>query len=393
MNKSMVIILTVIVTLSINLLCPAQDMGSAFTYQGNLNDAGSPANGAYDFEFKLFDDPNIVIGIQVGSTDTNQDVNVYDGYFTVSLDFGSMAFNGDARWLQINVRPGSSTEAFTSLNPRQELTPTPYALYALNGSGGAGLWSADGNDIYNSNSGNVGIGTSSPAGKLHVETSSTYGPVTFTSDLVSGGPDDLSVNPDSKYTGSIDRVYIVEVTYSASDPDKFKWSDDNGSTWSSDLLEMTTGWFPLSHGVEVKWDNTDGHYDGGGSDDPDQWQWTAYHGYNNSLVVKGGKVGKDVLDRLGKIPITTWNYKASDNNTRHMGPMAQDFYEAFGLGEDNKHLSALDTNGVALAAIQALYQLNQEKDAEIKALKKHYENIEARLAKMESLIGKFNQNK
>jgi hypothetical protein len=107
-------------------------LGTAFTYQGRLTDGGSPANGTYDFQFKLYDAASS--GTQVGSTVTKEDVTVTDGLFTVELDFGSGVFTGDARYLEIGVRPGSSTGTYTTLSPRQALTATPYALYALGAS-------------------------------------------------------------------------------------------------------------------------------------------------------------------------------------------------------------------------------------------------------------------
>jgi hypothetical protein len=107
-------------------------LGTAFTYQGRLTDGGSPANGDYDFEFRLYDADSG--DGQVGSTVTVGDVTVSDGLFTVELDFGGSRFTGDARWLRIGVRAGSSSGAYTTLTPRQPLTPAPYAL-AL-----PGLW-------------------------------------------------------------------------------------------------------------------------------------------------------------------------------------------------------------------------------------------------------------
>jgi hypothetical protein len=104
-------------------------LSTGFIYQGRLNDGGSAANGTYDFEFKLYNAASS--GSQVGSTITRNDVAVTDGLFTVELDFGSGTFTGDARWLEITVRPGASTGAYTTLTPRQALTATPYALYAL----------------------------------------------------------------------------------------------------------------------------------------------------------------------------------------------------------------------------------------------------------------------
>ena len=108
----------------------AQSIETVFTYQGKLVDGGSPANDQYDFEFKLFN--ALVGGDQYGVTLIKEDISVYEGYFTVDLDFvdDPNVFNGETRWLQIGVRPGGDSGSFTPLNPRQELTPTPYAQHA-----------------------------------------------------------------------------------------------------------------------------------------------------------------------------------------------------------------------------------------------------------------------
>ncbi len=106
--------------------------GSTFTYQGYLRDGESPANGAYDFEFMLYyaaskaeddlqNDPKIITPI------AKDNVQVTDGLFTVELDFGNV-FDGQQLYLEIGVRPGSSSGAYTYLTPRQPLRAAPYAL-------------------------------------------------------------------------------------------------------------------------------------------------------------------------------------------------------------------------------------------------------------------------
>lgn len=103
-------------------------LGTAFTYQGQLKDAGLPANASYDFQFKLFD--AAAAGAQIGSTILKGDVAVSAGQFSVSLDFGATPFAGQSRFLEIGVRPGASTGAYTLLGARQELTPSPNALHS-----------------------------------------------------------------------------------------------------------------------------------------------------------------------------------------------------------------------------------------------------------------------
>jgi hypothetical protein len=89
---------------------------------------------------------------------------------------------------------------------------------------------------------------------------------------------------------------------------------------------------------------------------------------------------KGVLEKVAEMPITTWNYRAQGGGTRHIGPMAQDFYAAFGVGEDERHITTVDEDGVALAAIQGLNMKLQEKDAEIQALKGRLDKLERALS-------------
>ena len=96
-----------------------------------------------------------------------------------------------------------------------------------------------------------------------------------------------------------------------------------------------------------------------------------------------------ILDKLAAVPIQTWSYKADSETVRHIGPVAQDFKAAFNLGADDKHISTVDADGVALAAIQGLYQLmlekdkqNEEKDRKIEQLARKLEEIESQLAEV-----------
>ncbi len=112
-------------------LAAASPVSSGFTYQGRLGESGSPVTGNFEFRFRLLDAS--ADGLQVGPILTNAPVSVTEGVFHTTLDFGLSPFAGEARWLEIGVRPAGSAAAFTVLSPRQPLTATPYALFAVNG--------------------------------------------------------------------------------------------------------------------------------------------------------------------------------------------------------------------------------------------------------------------
>jgi hypothetical protein len=109
---------------------PAEALGTGFTYQGRLDLDGSPVNDTCDMNFKLYDAASL--GAQVGST-FNTSVPITDGLFSVTLDFGTDAFDGDRRWLGIEV-DCEEDSTYADLG-RQELTAAPYALYAARSGG------------------------------------------------------------------------------------------------------------------------------------------------------------------------------------------------------------------------------------------------------------------
>lgn len=156
---------------------PTAPVGPGFTYQGQLKVSGAPANGQFDFVFKLYDDDDT--GVQVGSTITRENVVVSNGLFTTKLDFGAGAFGGGARWLDIAVRPGASTGAVTSLTPRQELSPAPYAsalpnVYTDEGNNFVGVgrnFRISGNEVF----GVRYTGGPNQYGGMYVETSDATG--------------------------------------------------------------------------------------------------------------------------------------------------------------------------------------------------------------------------
>jgi hypothetical protein len=149
-----VAIITLMITDPVSARPQLAQNGTGFTYQGKLLDGGVPANGAYDLQFKLFD--ALSGGSQVGSTLTQPSVTVTNGLFTVQLDFGNV-FNGTALHLEIGVRPGGSSGAYTTLSPRQPLSPTPYTLYSTQ-AGNTGMLNTQPASYY-LNASNINTGT------------------------------------------------------------------------------------------------------------------------------------------------------------------------------------------------------------------------------------------
>ena len=111
---------------TIDITVEPAELGNAFTYQGRLLDDNIAADGFYDMQFKLFNAPTE--GTQLGPTNDADNFELIDGYFSIRLDFGSDVFNYEGRWLQIAVRPEGNMDPYTTLSPRQRITPSPYTI-------------------------------------------------------------------------------------------------------------------------------------------------------------------------------------------------------------------------------------------------------------------------
>jgi hypothetical protein len=154
----------------------------------------------------------------------------------------------------------------------------------------------------------------------------------------------------------------------------FVWSDSNDFDFSSTAFDQfsvrATGGVRFITGIDGR-----GNPRAGVILPPGAGAWSTLSDYNlkeNFAPVDG----QEVLARLAELPITVWNYKAQDPSIRHMGLVAQDFYASFGLGEANRYISTVDADGVALAAIQGLYELLLEKERELAELRARLESLE-----------------
>ncbi len=164
-----------------------EPLGTAFTYQGKLSRTDPIfVDTDYDFQFSLWDAETD--GAQVGATVEVLGVSLAEGgVFTVQLDFGLPVFDGDARWLRIDVREAGDT-LYILLSPRQPITAAPYALHALN----AGQWQNSGSAIMNTNSGFVGINRDYTVGLewfgVHAPVNSGYGGMYVTTEGATAWP-------------------------------------------------------------------------------------------------------------------------------------------------------------------------------------------------------------
>ncbi|MGA2247561.1 MAG: hypothetical protein ABSH48_21455 [Verrucomicrobiota bacterium] len=129
MKKQLKQLISALALLALSALNPglstAEAQGTtAFTYQGQLRDGGTNANGIYTMIFALYD--SAANGDQIGSAITNN-LTLANGLFSVNLDFGAGAFDGGARWLDITITNGATTQ---ELSPRVQVLPAPYAQFS-----------------------------------------------------------------------------------------------------------------------------------------------------------------------------------------------------------------------------------------------------------------------
>ena len=203
--------------------------------------------------------------------------------------------------------------------------------------------------------GDVGVGTASPGANLHVETSG--GSTTQSHFTV----EDTNATTAARTMMQLKNKGTVRA----------EWIDSSlGVTWGVNLISDVFNVFKAGSGVFAMQLQSNGNMTIAGN---------LSQGSSRDLKTDFVSLdAKDVLSRVSALPISLWSYK-TDGGVRHIGPMAEDFHQAFGLGADDKHIAPGDTAGLALAAVQGLNQVVQEKDKEITELRN-------RLASLEKLV-------
>lgn len=175
-------LLRLIVILVVLAAQAATAQGTAFTYQGLLQSGNNLAGGQYDLVFSLY--PTSIGGSAVAGPVTNSAVNVTNGLFATTVNFGNI-FAGASNWMEIAVSTNGAN-TFITLSPRQQLTPAPYALYAetADAAGLTGVLSGDGSGLTNLSASQLETGTV-PAAQLPPPTATTIGGIVSTSAVTS----------------------------------------------------------------------------------------------------------------------------------------------------------------------------------------------------------------
>jgi hypothetical protein len=299
---------------------------------------------------------------------------------------------------------GDSLQVLTSTGGSGVQWQTPSG-----GGGDDGDWDIDGNDMYSAVSGNVGIGDDTPTEKLTVDgdvlLARTVDRTIYVEEepnnstprgkhltLKAGNASSSGIPYDAQPGGNL--ILQAGNAFNASWP-----GDDGGDVVirsganhisgvdnGGDIIFQTGG---ASNSFSERMRILENGNVGIATPVPSERLYVNGNIYATGTITQGCDRNlktdfapidnTEVLERVVQLPITTWRYKTEDPTISHIGPVAQDFHAAFGVGKDEKGIATVDAEGVALAAIQALYKQNREKEAEIAELRNQLNSLEARL--------------
>jgi len=397
------------------------------TYQGSLlNHLGGPVtDGTYQMQFKIFD---------AATAGTNRwqetdNVQVTRGLFSTilgdSTPFGGLFLSYPDLWLEatIDVDRSGTFEGNEVFSPRQNLTGVPWACPRLEPNdtspnmigghtdnatsagvvgatiGGGGTFSRP--NRVTDNFGTVGGGTKNQAGdETGTVTDAYYA-------TVAGGYGNTASGNSATVPGGRDNTAQGDYSFAAGRRAKaehkgsFVWADSTDADFESQFDNQ----FRVRANGGARFDVNNNHWVSIRYVQTYIGSWVILTSTGASLTAGGAWVnnsdrnakenfalvdGREVLARLAEVPVKTWNHKNESPLVRHMGPMAQDLYAAFGLGSSNKSIATIDADGISLAAIQGLYEIVREKDADIARLRVEKDaeitELRARLAALEAQV-------
>ena len=222
LNRMIVVPALLVLCSIINFqLSTALAQGTAFTYQGQLDSGSIPANGSFDLTFSLFTASSG--GSPAFGPLTNTAVGVSNGLFAVTLDFGSGVFTGVNYWLELGVRSNSGG-SFTILTPRQQLLPTPYAIFANTSSNLSGT-------VNNSQLANSSVTVSAGTGLSGGGTVALGG----STSLTNAGVTSLTGNADITASPASGAVTLGDTAVSANTANRIVKRDGSGNFSSGSI--------------------------------------------------------------------------------------------------------------------------------------------------------------
>ena len=230
---------------------------------------------------------------------------------------------------------------------------------------------ADPSDIIlNPYGGDVGVGTTVPSKKLHVKgTSAAKNDLNKTA---------VRIENTSATLGNRQMLQLIN----KGNPALYFYNSANGKSWSMNPVGTTFSWnaIGIGAGYEMILEN-DGDLTISGN--------LTQNSDVNTKEAIAAVAPDEILAKVSALPVSTWQYKIDNQKCRHLGPMAQDFYAAFGLGRDEKGISPGDVSGVALAAIKGLYAQSKQKDEKIAQLEEKIANLEKQIQAQADLASRL----
>lgn len=356
--------LALIIALTVSTSISAAEV---ISFQGLLTDPnGSPVpNGVYNLTFRFYDATEV--GVPLGANAIPA-VAVTNGLFTTLITV-------DAAWFKSATHLGISINQQAELAPRMRLATVPYAIHAKSAGNEFGDLTIRNLQVQENAmiQGSVGIGLDGEPpddAKLDVR----GGRIKAQRIVVISTNDNEALEIHGGGFASV--VDILKT--SGVEPSPILRVFQNRQKVDSELV------FTILRNGRV------------GIGEPSPAAELHVNGTTRTTVLQitSDRNAKDdfqdvdpqaVLEKVAALPLSTWVYTNSPN-VRHIGPVAQDFKAAFGLGEDDKHMASVDADGVALAAIQGL---NQKLEQQLKAKDDRISSLEQELAELKTIVSKL----
>jgi hypothetical protein len=427
------------VTIAVCLLGSVQaQVPSVLNYQGRVTIGGTNFNGTGQFKFALVNgDGTVSFWQNDGATSEGEpaasvSVNVVQGLYSALLGDTALpnmaaipptVFTND----NVNLRVWFSRGAngFVQLSPDQRIGAAGYALRAA-AADAANITNVSGNlsvlgtlsagqliggsnnraeadlafigggsgNIIDSGAINAVIsgGSSNAVGQDTIDAVVGGGSFNFvesgTNATIAGGTFNLARGIGATVAGGAenwalgDDTFAAGVQAKATNVGSFVWS----GTYGTDTVSTNDYSFTVRAPGGVRFITTEATTDldiggtitNGVALAPGSGSWTTLSDFNakeNFAPIDPAAV----LAKVAAMPVMTWNYKTQASSIRHLGPTAQDFKRAFGVGESDTGISSVDADGVALAAIQGLIKELKDRDKAIDELKSKLKVVEERL--------------